>query len=185
MNGKDLTALDVVEWRRQLSIVLQEPSLFSGSVRSNILYSRPDATDEEVEEAARMASIHDEILLMPDGYETDVGYKGRALSGGQKQRVAIARGLLRHPRVLLLDEATSALDSATEHRVQCGIDEARAKHAMTVITVAHRLTTIRDADKIVVLDGGAIIEEGSHDELMALNGQYRERWLAYQQPTTE
>ena len=122
---------------------------------------------------------------MPNGYETDVGYKGRALSGGQKQRVAIARGLLRKPRLLLLDEATSALDNATEARVQNGLEEAHAKNSMTIISVAHRLTTIREANKIIVMDSGVIIEEGSHDELMAVNGQYRERWELFQQSTEQ
>lgn len=183
VNGKDLNSLDVSEWRKSISIVLQEPALFSGSVMENIKYSRGEATDEEVFAVARLAAIHDDILLMPNGYDTDVGYKGRALSGGQKQRVAIARGLLRNPRLLLLDEATSALDNATEGRVQKGIEAAHKANPMTIISVAHRLTTIREADKIVLMDGGVIIEEGSHDELMAMDGQYKERWELYQQST--
>ena len=180
VNGKDLKGLNVAEWRSKLAAVFQEPALFSGSVRDNIKYSRMDATDEEVYEAARLAAIHEDILLMPNGYETDVGYSGLALSGGQKQRVAIARALLRNPRLLLLDEATSALDNATEGRVQSGLAKAvHTKRPMTIISVAHRLTTIREADKIILMNGGVIIEEGSHDELMALNGQYRERWELY------
>lgn len=183
VDGKDITTLDLVTWRKNMSIVLQEPSLFSGTVRDNIRYSMPTATDEEIEEAARLACIHDDILSWPDGYNTDVGYKGRALSGGQKQRVAIARGLLRKPKLLLLDEATSALDNATEARVQEGINLAHSRHPMTIVAVAHRLTTIRHADKIIVMDSGIIIEEGNHDELMALDGEYKVRWDLYQAGT--
>ena len=182
INGNDLKSLDVTEWRKSLSIVLQEPALFSGSVMENIKYSREEATEEEVFEVARLAAINDDILLMPNGYDTDVGYKGRALSGGQKQRVAIARALLRNPRLLLLDEATSALDNATECRVQQGIEAAHAANPMTIISVAHRLTTIRHANRIVLMESGVIIEEGSHDELMTMDGgQYKERWETYQQ----
>lgn len=112
-----------------------------------------------------------------------MGYKGRALSRGQKQRVAIARGLLRRPKLLLLAEATSALDNATEARVQKGIERAHQQHPMTIVSVAHRLTTIRDCDKIIVMDAGIIIEEGSHDELIALNGEYKVRWELYQAGT--
>lgn len=183
IDGKDITTLDLTEWRRNLSIVLQEPALFSGSVRENIRYSKTDATDVEVEEAAKLACIHDDILTWPNGYDTEVGYKGRALSGGQKQRVAIARGLLRKPKLLLLDEATSALDNATEARVQRGIERAHKQNPMTIVSVAHRLTTIRDCDKIIVMDAGMIIEEGSHDELMALEGEYKVRWELYQAGT--
>eukprot|EP00388_Colpodella_angusta_P001428 GDKJ01004572.1.p1 GENE.GDKJ01004572.1~~GDKJ01004572.1.p1 ORF type:complete len:400 (-),score=56.10 GDKJ01004572.1:443-1465(-) len=180
VDGKDLSSLDLVEWRSNLSIVLQEPALFSGTVRENIRYSKLGATDEEVEEAAKLACIHEDILTWPNGYETEVGYKGRALSGGQKQRVAIARGLIRKPKLLLLDEATSALDNATEARVQRGIERAHKQNPMTIVSVAHRLTTIQDCNKIIVMDAGVIIEEGSHEELMALHGEYRTRWELYQ-----
>ncbi|KPA75143.1 p-glycoprotein (MDR1) [Leptomonas pyrrhocoris] len=182
--------LSLCAWRRNLSIVLQEPDLFSGTVRENIVYAvlnseAAAATEEEVVQAAKWACIHDDILAMPEGYNTQVGYKGRALSGGQKQRVAIARGLLRRTtQVLLLDEATSALDNTTEAKVQDGIAayiEARRRggNAVTVISVAHRLTTIRNCDQIIVLDGGCILERGTHDELMALNGEYKARWDLY------
>ncbi|KPA82147.1 putative mitochondrial p-glycoprotein [Leptomonas pyrrhocoris] len=184
VNGKDISTLDIEEWRRNISIVLQEPNLFSGTVRENIRYARSDATDDEVEEAAKLAHIHHEIVKWPEGYDTDVGYKGRALSGGQKQRVAIARGLLRRPKLLLLDEATSALDNVTEAKVQKGIDAFQTKYGITTVSVAHRLTTIRNCDQIILLDTGHIIEEGNHDELMRLNGEYKTRWELYNSATS-
>jgi len=180
INGHDLRTFDVATWRHSISAVLQEPSLFSGSVFDNIAYGVIDATKEEVERVARLASIHDEILGMEKGYDTDVGYKGRALSGGQKQRVALARGLLRKSRLLLLDEATSALDNATEANVMNGLAEYCEDHKTTIVSVAHRLTTIQNSDKIVLLDGGVVLERGSHKELMALDGHYAKRWEQYQ-----
>jgi ABC-type multidrug transport system fused ATPase/permease subunit len=123
--------------------------------------------------------VHDEIAALEHGYATDVGYMGSALSGGQKQRVAIARGLLRKPRLLLLDEATSALDNATEARVMTGLAAYCADHRISVVSVAHRLTTIRNSDAILVLDGGVVLERGSHDELMSLGGHYAHRWKQY------
>ncbi|ORC93508.1 putative p-glycoprotein [Trypanosoma theileri] len=179
VNGKDIRTLDITTWRKNISIVLQEPDLFSGTVQDNIRYCSPDATDEEVERAARLASIHDEIMGWPEGYKTDVGYKGRALSGGQKQRVAIARGFLRNAQLILLDEATSALDNVTEARVQQGINEYQKEHHVTIISIAHRLTTIRHCDQITLLDSGRILESGSHEELIALNGEYKVRWELY------
>ncbi|KAH9577598.1 ABC transporter type 1 [Trypanosoma melophagium] len=179
VNGKDIRSLDITAWRENISIVLQEPDLFSGTVQDNIRYSCPGATDEEVERAARLASIHEEIIGWPEGYKTDVGYKGRALSGGQKQRVAIARGFLRNSHLVLLDEATSALDNVTEARVQQAINEYQREHHVTIISIAHRLTTIRHCDQITLLDSGRILECGSHDELMALNGEYKVRWELY------
>jgi ATP-binding cassette subfamily B (MDR/TAP) protein 1 len=183
VGGKDLQSLDLRTWRSQMSAVFQEPSLFSGTVRENIAYSRPEATDAEIEDAARLAGIHEDVMRMEAGYRTQVGYKGRMLSGGQKQRVAIARGLLRRPKLLLLDEATSALDNATEARVQEGILEAHRRHPMTIVSVAHRLTTIRHSDRIMLLDDGVLLEAGTHDELVSLNGEYKKRWDLFQQDT--
>eukprot|EP00744_Colponema_vietnamica_P001927 GILI01003119.1.p1 GENE.GILI01003119.1~~GILI01003119.1.p1 ORF type:complete len:1385 (+),score=394.98 GILI01003119.1:271-4155(+) len=171
-----LTEATLSQWRSNISLVLQEPSLFSGSIRDNILYGRPDASEEEVLQAAKYAAIHDDIILMPNAYETDVGYKGQALSGGQKQRVAIARALIRKPRLLLMDEATSALDNATEGRVEQGLKAACKDNQMIVVSVAHRLTTIRDSDCIAVMEAGKLKEKGSHEELVALGGHYKERW---------
>jgi len=179
VNGTDLKAIDLKTWRSELSVVLQEPSLFAGSVMDNIKYGVADATDEEVYEVAKLAAIHDEILAMENGYNTDVGYKGRKLSGGQKQRVAIARGLLRKPRLLLLDEATSALDNATEATVMNGLREHITRHPMTLVSVAHRLTTIQHSNKIVLMDGGVVLEQGSHEELIALDGHYADRFHQY------
>jgi len=180
INGHNLKDLNLRQWRNQTSIVLQEPSLFSGSIMENIRYSRPEATDDECIEAAKLACIHEETIERTEGYNFDVGYKGRNLSGGQKQRVAIARGLLRNPRLLLLDEATSALDNATEAKVIENIAAKVKEHPMTIVSIAHRLTTIRHATKIVLLDEGVVLEEGSHDELMAKGGDYKHRWELYQ-----
>jgi ATP-binding cassette subfamily B (MDR/TAP) protein 1 len=180
VNGQDLRSIDLLKWRSELSACLQEPSLFSGTILENIKYSRPDATEEEVFEVAKLASVHVDILAMEKGYETDVGYKGRMLSGGQKQRVAIARALLRRPKLLLLDEATSALDNATEANVMRGLEEFCRQHPTTIVSVAHRLTTIQNSDKIVLLDAGIVLEQGTHQQLMTLGGHYSKRYEQYQ-----
>jgi len=168
LDGVNITTLNVKWLRQQLGLVAQEPVLFQGTVEENIKYGKRDATREEVEAAAKNANAHEFILgNLQSGYETDVGMRGSKLSGGQKQRVAIARALVRKPAVLLLDEATSALDNESERIVQAALDEIMTKMKRTTVVVAHRLSTIRNADKIVVLKEGKVAEEGTHDELLA------------------
>ena len=170
VDGKDVRTLTQHSLRRAIGIVQQDVFLFAGTIFDNIAYGRPGATLEEVREAARKAEILDDILDMPDGFNTYVGERGVMLSGGQKQRVSIARIFLKNPPILILDEATSALDSVTEHRIQ-GAFDALAKGRTTLI-IAHRLSTIRSAQRILVVDGAGIAEEGTHEELLALGGQY-------------
>jgi ATP-binding cassette, subfamily B, bacterial len=153
-----------------VGVVSQETYLFHATVRENLAFAKPDATDEEITAAARAAMIHDVIAALPDGYDTVVGERGYRFSGGEKQRIAIARTILRNPPVLVLDEATSALDTETERLVQDALDRLAA--GRTTITIAHRLSTIRDADQIVVLDHGRVVESGRHDELMRAGGRY-------------
>jgi ABC transporter fused permease/ATP-binding protein len=169
--GIDVTQLRLTELRRAMAIVAQEPVLFSGTIRDNIAYARDDATDAEVEAAARDAHAHEFIEAFPEGYATLVGERGVKLSGGQRQRVAIARAVLADPRVLILDEATSNLDAESEALVQEAI--ARLMRGRTTLVIAHRLSTVRDADRIVVLERGEIVEQGRHDELIAAGGVYR------------
>jgi ABC-type bacteriocin/lantibiotic exporter with double-glycine peptidase domain len=153
--------------RRQLGVVSQDCVLFTGTIAENIALGRPDADRADVEAAARLAALHDEVAAMPMGYDT-VLREGTGLSGGQRQRVALARALLGRPRVLLLDEATSALDTATEAVVAANVAALR----QTRIVIAHRLSTVRGADRILVLDGGRVVEQGTHPELLALGGRY-------------
>ena len=170
VDGTDVREVTQASLRRHIGILQQDVFMFAGTVRDNIRYGRPDATDEEIEEAARRAEIHAEILAMPAGYDSYIGERGVMLSGGQKQRLAIARVFLKNPKVLILDEATSALDTVTEQSIQHSLDEL--SQGRTTIIIAHRLSTVRRADRIAVVEGERIAELGSHRELMEKNGLY-------------
>ena len=170
IDGRDVRTLTQSSLRRSIGIVQQDVFLFADTIRENIRYGRPGASDEEVENAARQAEIYDDIMAMPDGFDTYVGERGALLSGGQKQRVSIARIFLKNPPILILDEATSALDSVTESKIQGAFD--RLARGRTTLIIAHRLSTIRSASRILVIRDGRIAEEGSHQTLLALNGEY-------------
>ncbi|KAH8674051.1 P-loop containing nucleoside triphosphate hydrolase protein [Xylariales sp. PMI_506] len=173
VDGKEISSLNVNEYRSFIALVSQEPTLYQGSIRENIILGAPhEVTDDAIEFACKEANIYDFIMSLPDGFNTVVGSKGALLSGGQKQRIAIARALIRDPKILLLDEATSALDSESEHVVQAALD--KAAKGRTTIAVAHRLSTIQRADIIYVFDQGRIVEEGTHTDLMRKNGRYAE-----------
>jgi ATP-binding cassette, subfamily B (MDR/TAP), member 1 len=174
VDGKEISSLNINEYRSYIALVSQEPTLYQGTIRENVLLGadREDVPDSEIEFACREANIYDFIMSLPDGFNTVVGSKGSMLSGGQKQRIAIARALLRDPKILLLDEATSALDSESEHVVQAALD--KAAKGRTTIAVAHRLSTIQKADIIYVFDQGVIVESGDHNELMKKGGRYSE-----------
>ena len=172
VDNMDIRRLSLDSYRSNIGVVLQEPFLFSGTVRDNISYAKPEATVEEIEEAARMANVEEFISQLPDGYDTIIGENGASLSGGQKQRLAIARAILKNPSILILDEATSALDTVSEYLVQEALD--RLMEGKTTIIIAHRLSTVRNADTIVVLDSGKIVQQGTHDELMDQPGIYRD-----------
>ena len=170
LDGQDIRHIKLADLRGSIGIVQQDVFLFAGTILDNIRYGRPTATMEEVIEAAKLAEIHDDIMAMPDGYDTIVGERGIMLSGGQKQRVAIARVFLKNPKILILDEATSALDNESEEAVQESLEElARGR---TTIIIAHRLSTIKHADEIATVEHGRVVERGTHEELLARGGTY-------------
>jgi ATP-binding cassette subfamily B protein len=174
VDGQDVRSVTQDSLRAQVGVVPQDTVLFNDTIRYNIAYGRPGATQEEIERAARLAQVHDFVLRLPDGYDTRVGERGLKLSGGEKQRVAIARTLLKDPRILILDEATSALDTSTEQEIQSALrDAARGR---TTLVIAHRLSTVVEADEIIVLQEGQIAERGSHAALIAEDGLYAEMW---------
>jgi ATP-binding cassette, subfamily B, bacterial len=174
IDGLDLRSITQSSLRALMGVVFQESFLFNTSIRDNIRITKPGATDAEVERAAKFAEIHDTIMAMPQGYDTQVGERGGRLSGGQRQRIAIARALLRDPTLLILDEATSALDSATEYAINATLQ--RVARGRTVVSVTHRLTSVTSMDCIFVLVRGRLVERGTHAELLALGGAYRELW---------
>ena len=176
VDGQDVRSVTQASLRRNIGVIQQEVFMFAGTVRENIRYGRPDATDEEIVRAAVRAEIHDEIMQMPHGYDSYIGERGIMLSGGQKQRISIARVFLKNPKILVLDEATSALDTVTEQRIQASLDEL--SRGRTTIIIAHRLSTVKHADCIAVVEDEHIVEQGSHDELMAKNGVYAKLCLA-------
>ena len=170
IDGIDVRDLRLADLAAIVGVVSQETYLLHTTVRENLRYARPDATDQQIEDAARAAQVHDLIVGLPEGYDTMVGSRGHRFSGGEKQRIAIARTLLRDPRVLVLDEATSALDTETERAVQRAFDALA--EGRTTITIAHRLSTVRNADQIAVIDHGRIVEVGTHQGLLERNGRY-------------
>ena len=183
IDGHDLRQVKLDSLRRQIGIVLQETTLFSGTIRENIAFGRPDASDEDVIAAARAAQAHEFIMSFPEGYQTHVGERGATLSGGQKQRLAIARALLLDPRILILDDSTSSVDLATEALIQSALDNLM--HGRTSFVIAQRISTVMSADKILVLDKGRVVAQGKHTELMENEPIYAEIYnsqiLAYEQ----
>jgi ATP-binding cassette subfamily B protein len=176
VDGKDVREITQHSLRAAIGVVPQDTVLFNDTILYNIAYGRPEASVAEIEQAARFAQIHDFIVSLPQGYKTKVGERGLKLSGGEKQRVAIARTILKNPRVLILDEATSALDTATEQEIGAALRSIA--HDRTTLVIAHRLSTVTDADEILVLREGEIVERGSHAALLEANGVYAGMWAA-------
>jgi ATP-binding cassette subfamily B protein len=183
IDGRDVRSVTLASLGDVIGVVTQETYLFHDTIRANLLYAKPDATEDELEAAARAAAIHNRITELPDGYDTVVGERGYKLSGGEKQRIAIARVLLKDPRILILDEATSALDTVSERLIQAALEGLM--EGRTTLAIAHRLSTILRADQILVYDRGRIVERGTHRELVARGGLYaklyREQFLAHEQ----
>jgi ATP-binding cassette subfamily B protein len=175
VDGVDVMDITLDSLRHNIGMVSQNVFLFDGTVRENIAYARPDASDDEIIDAAKKANIHDFILTLDNGYDTEVGERGVKLSGGQRQRISIARVFLKNPKLLILDEATSALDNVTEMQIQSSLEEL--SKGRTVIVVAHRLSTVKNADEIIVIDKTGIVERGSHEELISRNGEYNKLYL--------
>ncbi|MEK9676660.1 MAG: ATP-binding cassette domain-containing protein, partial [Chloroflexota bacterium] len=174
VDGTPVDSVTVESARRAVGLVEQDPFLFDGSIKDNIRYGDPYADDESVIEAAKVAQIHDFISNLPESYETIIGERGVGLSGGQRQRVAIARTLLRNPKILIFDDSTSSVDAGTDARIRVALDQMPGDH--TVITIAHRLSSLQRSDEILVLERGSVVERGSHDELLASDTQYKALW---------
>src|SRR5206468_5663187 len=181
VDGTDIRTVTESSWRANIAVVTQETFLFHTTVLENLRYGHPTASRAAIEDAARRARIHDTIAALPEGYDTLVGERGHRFSGGERQRLAIARAILKDPRILILDEATSALDSVSERQVQDSLAPLLA--GRTSLIIAHRLSTIQRADVILVLDHGRLVEQGTHDELLARNGRYT--WLWHSQTRRE
>ncbi len=176
LDGQNISELNIGWLRDQIGYVGQMPTLFAGSILENIKLGKPDATDDEIVNAAKAANANDFIIELAEGYNTDIGVGGSLLSGGQRQRVAIARAIVKDPKILVLDEATAALDNESEKIVQAALDRMQETNPRTTLVVAHRLETVKKCDKIVVLDGGGVKEEGTHEELLQLEGIYHNLW---------
>jgi ATP-binding cassette subfamily B protein len=179
VDGQDIRDITQSSLRAAIGMVPQDTVLFNDTVYYNIAYGKPGVPPSEVEEAARMAQIHDFVMSLPDGYQALVGERGLKLSGGEKQRVAIARTILKNPSILLFDEATSALDTHTEREIQASLDQVSANH--TTLVIAHRLSTVITADEIIVLKEGVIVERGTHTALLDANGEYASMWHRQQE----